>query len=78
MTYSDKDNLLGNTWRLDSGCRNHMLGNKSWFYDLDERFTEIVKLGNNSCIYVMGKGILNSMLRTILSIQFLVCFMSQI
>ncbi|KAI5411553.1 hypothetical protein KIW84_056564 [Lathyrus oleraceus] len=56
MAYSDKDNLLCNTWYLDSGCSNHMCGNMSWFYDLDERFRETVKLGNNSCISVMGKG----------------------
>jgi hypothetical protein len=32
-----------------------MCGNKS-FYDLDETFREIVKLGNNSCMSFMGKG----------------------
>lgn len=56
MAYIDKNNSLGNTWYLDSGCSNHMCGNKSLFYDLDETFRETVKLGNNSCISVMGKG----------------------
>jgi hypothetical protein len=60
MAYIDKkENSSGDTWYLDSGCSNHMCGNKS-FYDLDETFREIVKLGNNFCMSVMGKGISNS------------------
>lgn len=56
MAYINKnDNSLGNTWYLDSGCSNHMCGNKSLFFDLDETFRETVNLGNNSCISVMGK-----------------------
>jgi hypothetical protein len=57
MAYIDKkENSSGDTWYLDSGCSNHMCGNKSLFYDLDETFRETVKLGNNSCMSVMGKG----------------------
>lgn len=43
-------------WFLDSGCSNHMSGNKQWFLNLDETFRQVVKLGNNSKIAVMGKG----------------------
>ncbi|XP_024200681.1 uncharacterized protein LOC112204028 [Rosa chinensis] len=43
-------------WFLDSGCSNHMSGNKSWFLDLNEKFRHSVKLGNNSRMAVMGKG----------------------
>ncbi|RVW42604.1 Retrovirus-related Pol polyprotein from transposon RE1 [Vitis vinifera] len=35
-------------WFLDSGCSNHMCGNKLWFSDLDEEFRQSIKLGNNS------------------------------
>lgn len=35
-------------WFLDSGCSNHMCQNKQWFSDLDEKFRQSVKLGNNS------------------------------
>jgi hypothetical protein len=57
MAYIDKkENSSGDTWYLDSGCSNHMCGNKSLFYDLDETFRETMKLGNNSCMSVMGKG----------------------
>lgn len=43
-------------WFLDSGCSNHMSGNRLWFSDLDENFRQNVKLGNDSRITVMGKG----------------------
>ena len=43
-------------WLLDSGCSNHMCGNKLWFSDLDEEFRQSVKLGNNSKMTVLGKG----------------------
>ncbi|KAI5418699.1 hypothetical protein KIW84_043070 [Lathyrus oleraceus] len=42
-------------WFLDSGCSNHMTGNKKWFVELDENFSCIVRLGNNSIMSVMGK-----------------------
>jgi hypothetical protein len=57
MAYIDKkENSSGDTCYLDSGCSNHMCGNKSLFYDLDETFRETVKLGNNSCMSDIGKG----------------------
>ena len=40
---------------MDFRCNNHMSGNKSLFFDLNEYFWQHVKLGNNSSIYVMGK-----------------------
>jgi transposase InsO family protein len=43
-------------WFLDSGCSNHMSGNKLWFTELNEGFRHSVKLGNNSRMAVMGKG----------------------
>jgi hypothetical protein len=49
---SDKEEA----WFLDSGCSNHMCGTKEVFYDLDENFSETVKLGNNSSMVVKGKG----------------------
>ncbi|XP_037494382.1 uncharacterized protein LOC119370394 [Jatropha curcas] len=44
------------TWFLDSGCSNHMCGKEEYFFDLDERFKDFVKLGNNSSLNVRGKG----------------------
>jgi len=74
MAYIDKkENSSGDTWYLDSGCSNHMCGNKSLFYDLDETFRETVKLGNNSYMSVMGIGDIkfhmkNNIVQTITSV----------
>lgn len=57
MAFEDKRGVSKeNVWFLDSGCSNHMCGNKDWFFSLDESFREFVKLGNNSKMTVMGKG----------------------
>lgn len=43
-------------WFLDSGCSNHMTGDKSWFTNLDEKSMHTVRLGNNSKMRVQGQG----------------------
>lgn len=43
-------------WFLDSGCSNHMTGNKKWFSEMDENFRHSVKLGNGARMVVQGKG----------------------
>lgn len=43
-------------WFLDSGCSNHMCGDKDKFIKLDESFSHSVKLGNNTRMKVGGKG----------------------
>lgn len=45
-----------NLWFLDSGCSNHMCGDRSLFCDLDEDFNEMVRLENNMRMNVVGKG----------------------
>jgi 3-deoxy-D-arabino-heptulosonate 7-phosphate (DAHP) synthase class II len=40
-------------WYLDSGCSNHMCWVKEWFHELDTRFRETVRLGDNSQMKVM-------------------------
>ena len=45
-----------NMWYLDTGCSNHMCGEKEAFSDLDESFHSSVKFGDNSTVSVMGKG----------------------
>jgi len=40
------------TWYLDSGCSNHMYGERSLFCELDSNFTESVELGNDSKLAV--------------------------
>jgi hypothetical protein len=33
---------------LDSGCNNHMIGNKEWLFDYDDTYKYSVKLGDDS------------------------------
>ncbi|GJU42069.1 retrovirus-related pol polyprotein from transposon TNT 1-94 [Tanacetum coccineum] len=44
------------TWFFDSGCSNHMTGERKWFSSLDESYRNNVRLGNDVRITVMGKG----------------------
>nr|GEX54536.1 hypothetical protein [Tanacetum cinerariifolium] len=50
------DGSKGMLWFLDSGCSNHMCGNKDRFVDLDSSFSTSVKLGKNTRMMVIGKG----------------------
>ncbi|KAL5752044.1 hypothetical protein ACOSQ2_022551 [Xanthoceras sorbifolium] len=43
-------------WYLDTGCSNHICGDKFAFSELDESFRNTVKFGDNSSISVMAKG----------------------
>lgn len=57
MSYVEANNSKEEAvWFLDSGCSNHMTGNKQWFVKLDEQFSHSVKLGNNLRMPVKGKG----------------------
>lgn len=43
-------------WFLDSGCSNHMCGNKAQFYEFGSVSQQTVKLGNDTRMQVSGKG----------------------
>ena len=47
----------GDVWFVDSGCSNHMCGERNMFSSLDTAFTHNVKLGNNHKLEVSGKGV---------------------
>nr|GEW75859.1 hypothetical protein [Tanacetum cinerariifolium] len=56
MSYVELQNSTREAmWFLDSGCSNHMSGDKRWFVQLDQSFRQWVKLGNGSKMTVMGK-----------------------
>uniref|UniRef100_A0A3Q7J7D3 Uncharacterized protein n=1 Tax=Solanum lycopersicum TaxID=4081 RepID=A0A3Q7J7D3_SOLLC len=52
-------------WFVDSGCSNHMCGERGTFSSLDTSFTHNVKLGNNHKLMVGGKGVVKIMLKGI-------------
>ncbi|XP_058740872.1 uncharacterized protein LOC131613200 [Vicia villosa] len=57
MVYSEEnEKIKEETWYIDSGCSNHMVGTKKWFFDFDDKFRESVRLGNDSKMAVIGKG----------------------
>lgn len=62
MAYTQIKEEKDEAWYLDSGCSNHMCGDKGWFSMLDESFRCSVKLGNNSLMSVVGKGNVNLLL----------------
>lgn len=53
----DKLNNEGNTiWYLDTGATSHMTGNKQLFTTLNTNVKGTVRLGDNSCVQIEGKG----------------------
>jgi hypothetical protein len=56
MVATNSEDLKKQSWFLDSGCSNHMVGNKDWLYELDESYGDTVKLGDDSKMLVMGRG----------------------
>jgi hypothetical protein len=44
-------------WFLDSGCSNHMTGNKDLFSSIDTSIQSKVKLGNDCKVTINGKGV---------------------
>ncbi|PNX90798.1 F-box protein, partial [Trifolium pratense] len=48
----DKSNL----WYLDTGCSNHMTGNKKWFLKLDNSVKRSIKFADNSQVTSAGMG----------------------
>ena len=43
-------------WLLDSGCSNHMIGNKELLSCLDSSMSSDIILGNDHLVKVQGKG----------------------
>lgn len=52
-------------WFIDSGCSNHMCANQGMFTSLDTTFVHTVKLGNNTSMKVVGKGVIKLKLKGI-------------
>lgn len=50
------DEDAGATWIIDSGCSNHMTGNKMLFQTLKNATQQTVKLGDGKMLQVAGVG----------------------
>jgi hypothetical protein len=44
-------------WLLDSGCNNHMTGNRELLSCIDSSISYDITLGDDSLVKVQGKGI---------------------
>ncbi|XP_068336582.1 uncharacterized protein [Pyrus communis] len=66
------------TWFLDSGCSNHMSGNKEVFIEMDDSFRESAKLGNDSSLSVKGKGKVRIVVHGIVHVVTGVFFVSEL
>ena len=53
---STKKHRSWDLWLLDSGCSNHMTGNKSLFSSLDSFVVTNIKLGDDFLVLAKGKG----------------------
>jgi len=42
-------------WFLDSGCSNHMIGNKELFVEIDENVLNSIILGDGKAERIKGK-----------------------
>lgn len=56
MACHKEEKMHGSMWYLDTGCNNHMCGDKSLFSDMDESFQSTIKFGDNSTVSIIGKG----------------------
>jgi hypothetical protein len=57
MARTDHENAIREEiWYLDSGCSNHMIGNKDWLFEFDSKFKDSLRLGNDAKMAVMGRG----------------------
>lgn len=48
----------GGTWLIDSGCSNHMSGDKMLFQRIDEAPNQTIRLGDGKILQVAGVGII--------------------
>ena len=51
-----EEHCSSDLWLLDSGCNNHMTGNKSLFSSLDSSVVTNIKLGDEFLVPAKGKG----------------------
>ena len=55
LSYDKDENGTKDIWYLDSGCSNHMSGNKKLFSTMDGIFKSKIKLGDDKALEVVAK-----------------------
>ncbi|XP_017622210.1 uncharacterized protein LOC108466396 [Gossypium arboreum] len=66
MAYEElHEDKRSDVWVLDFGCSNHICVNQGMFASLDTTFSHVVKLGNNTEMKVIGKGVVKLVLKGI-------------
>lgn len=55
MANTQSNNEQTNMWYLDSGCSNHMTGNKNSFTKLDESIKKVIRSANGRHVTLSGK-----------------------
>ncbi|KAJ0456159.1 putative RNA-directed DNA polymerase [Helianthus annuus] len=56
MIFNMEETVEDDCWYLDSGCSNHMTGNKNLFVKLDESVKKEVRTGDDKRLEVLGCG----------------------
>ncbi len=56
LCYGKGESTVNDVWYLDSGCSNHMYGNREIFSKLDDSYRSNITLGNNNIVDVAAKG----------------------
>lgn len=55
MANTQSSNKRDNIWYLDSGCSNHLIGNKNWFIKLNELVKKVIKFADGNHVTSGGK-----------------------
>ncbi|KAI3690759.1 hypothetical protein L2E82_48966 [Cichorium intybus] len=56
MMFSNREVPFDDTWYIDSGCSNHMSGNKELFVNIDDSLKKEVRTGDDKRLSVYGTG----------------------
>ncbi|XP_022003226.1 uncharacterized protein LOC110900654 [Helianthus annuus] len=56
MIFNMEEAVKSDCWYLDSGCNNHMTGNRELFTHLDESLKKEVRTGDDKRLEVLGSG----------------------
>ncbi|KAK8913818.1 hypothetical protein KSP39_PZI024059 [Platanthera zijinensis] len=59
LTSDGNESCINDVWYIDSGCSNHMSGNRELFKSLDESIQKEVRTGDDKRLQVKGSGVVS-------------------